>query len=389
MSVAIAGLKAATSEERAEFLSLLGPAAAKPAKATKAKVVKTPMPLPEGMPSAADYRMTASSIDDSVCVGRAIGEEDKRWRPFVFRETQCGEKLAEGSDLCKKCTARAAKYAAEPKPGPWTGRVTEDPLDWVHMLGTVWAEEKKPKFTPGPTGQASTELAASAATKFTAAKAPASASASATASLAEEEFAFPAGPEPEAPASASAVVSTPEPAFASSSSSAVAAPVVDKAAAKVAAAAAAAAAKAAAKEAEKAAKAAAKEAEKAAIKAVKDKAKLDAAAAVAAAKEKAKAAKPAAKPSAAKPAAAVKVTAPATASAAASDSAAAASDVTPISVEGELKLIDGSLYMVKNGNVYEYDELTEKAGDFVGRITAEETIDTEGAEVGAAESDTD
>lgn len=376
MSVAIAGLKAATSEERAEFLSLLGPAAsvlgmqgpaaAKPAKATKAKVVKTPMPLPEGMPSAADYRMTASSIDDSVCVGRAIGEEDKRWRPFVFRETQCGEKLAEGSDLCKKCTARAAKYAAEPKPGPWTGRVTEDPLDWVHMLGTVWAEEKKPKYS------AAVQKAPAAAP----ASAPASASA-ATASLAEEEFAF-------APASATVVVSTPEPAFSSSSS------VVDKAAAKVAAAAAAAAAKASAKEAEKAAKAAAKEAEKAAIKAVKDKAKLDAAAAVAAAKA-AKAPK-APKPSAAKSAtAAVKVTAPA-AAAAASDSAAAASDSAaagPISVEGELKLIDGTLYMVKNGNVYEYDELTEKAGDFVGRITAEETIDTEGAEVGAAESDTD
>ena len=370
MSVAIAGWKAASPEEQAEFRALIGggSAAAKPAKATKAKVVKTPMPLPEGMPSAADYRMTASSIDDSVCVGRAIGEEDKRWRPFVFRETQCGEKLAEGSDLCKKCTARAAKYAAEPKPGPWTGRVTEDPLDWVHMLGTVWAEEKKPKF--------------SAAAKFTAGapKAPAGetagAASAATASLAEEEFAF------AAEASATVVVSTPEPAFSSSSSVPVpAAPVVDKVAAKAAAAAAAAAAKAAAKEAEKAAKAAAKEAEKAAIKAVKDKAKQDAAAAVAAAKEKAKAAKP----SAAKPAAAVKVTAPATASA----TAAAASDVTPISVEGELKLIDGSLYMVKNGNVYEYDELTEKAGDFVGRITAEETIDTEGAEVGAAESDTD
>jgi hypothetical protein len=50
----------------------------------------------------------------------------------------------------------------------------------------------------------------------------------------------------------------------------------------------------------------------------------------------------------------------------------------------ELKLIDGTIYMARNGNVYEYDELTERSGDFVGRLTAEETIDTEGEEVAAA-----
>ena len=133
-------------------------------------------------------------------------------------------------------------------------------------------------------------------------------------------------------------------------------------------------------------KAAAKEAEKAAIKAVKDKAKADAAAQVAAAKAAAAAAKPAkGAKAAAKPAAAAapKPEVKVAASAAASDSAA------PESVTGELKLIDGTLYMVKSGNVYEYDELTEKAGDFVGRLTAEETIDTEGAEVTVAESVTE
>jgi len=45
--------------------------------------------------------------------------------------------------------------------------------------------------------------------------------------------------------------------------------------------------------------------------------------------------------------------------------------------------------MVKNDNVYEYDELTEKAGDFVGRFTAEETIDTDGEEVVTAESESE
>ena len=49
--------------------------------------------------------------------------------------------------------------------------------------------------------------------------------------------------------------------------------------------------------------------------------------------------------------------------------------------EGQLKLIDGFLVKVINGNVYEYDELAEKAGDFMGRLTAEETIDTDAEEV--------
>jgi len=54
---------------------------------------------------------------------------------------------------------------------------------------------------------------------------------------------------------------------------------------------------------------------------------------------------------------------------------------------GELKLIDGTLYMVKSCNVYEYDELEEKVGDFVGRLTAEETIDTEGEEIAIPEEE--
>jgi hypothetical protein len=43
--------------------------------------------------------------------------------------------------------------------------------------------------------------------------------------------------------------------------------------------------------------------------------------------------------------------------------------------------------MVSNGNVYEYDELSEKPGDFVGRLTADETIDADAEEVTGAESD--
>jgi hypothetical protein len=229
----------------------------------------------------------------------------------------------EGSDLCSKCAKREEKYNADPKPCDWTGRVTEEPLDWVHMLGTTWAEEKKPKFLGiGDTqsvGQQSVSAAASDA-----------------GSVVEEE----------------PVV--------------VAAPVAkkaDKAAAKEAAA----AAKAAEKEAAAAAKAAEKEAAAAAKKAAADAAKE--------AKTAEKVAKKAEKPAAAK-----KATKKAEAKV-----APAAEPVTT----GDLTLIDGTMYMVKNGNVYEYDELTEKAGDFVGRLTGDETIDTEAEEVVAAESDTD
>lgn len=353
MSVAIAGLKAATVEERAEFLGLLGPVVAIPAekpKAARAKVVKMSVPLPEGIPTADDYRLT--EIDASVCVARKLAEKDMRFRPFVYREAQCGAALVEGSDLCSRCSKNETKYAAEPKPGAWTGRVGEDPLDWVHMLGTTWAEDKKPKFSSAPAQASAPE--------------PATASAPASAPVAE------VAEVPEAPLSSSSsapVAPAPAPAP-------VAPPAGSKAAAKAAEKAAKDAEKAAAKEAEKAAKEVAKAAEKAAKEVAK--------AAEKAAKDAEKAAAKAAKAPAKAPAkAAAAPAAPAKAEA----KAPAAAE--PVDVTGELKLIDGTLYMVKNDNVYEYDELTEKAGDFVGRLTAEETIDTDGEEVVAAESESE
>jgi len=48
--------------------------------------------------------------------------------------------------------------------------------------------------------------------------------------------------------------------------------------------------------------------------------------------------------------------------------------------------VEGTVYMVKNGNVFEYDEMSEATGDFVGRLNADKTIDADGEQV---ESDTD
>lgn len=49
--------------------------------------------------------------------------------------------------------------------------------------------------------------------------------------------------------------------------------------------------------------------------------------------------------------------------------AAAEPVVEPIAMDGELKLIAGAMYVVKDGNAYAYDEVAEKAGVFVGRLS--------------------
>jgi len=314
-----------------------------PVKAKKEKAAPAALPeAAEGAPDASDYRVDASSIDEALCIGRNLkGGEDKRWKPIIYRESQCGGKRVEGSDLCAKCVKREEKAAENPaKPGDWNGRITEEPEAWVHMLGTTWAEEKGCKFVGGSVSSAGSVVEADAAE-------------AASENGSAEEMPAVAAPAAAAPAAKAAVA--------------------DKKAEKAAAA----AAKAAEKEAAKAAKEAEKEAAKAAKAAEKEAAK----AAKAAEKEAEKLAKAAAKPAAA-PKAAAKPKA-------AKPEAKKAAVAEPVAVEGELKLIDGTLYMVKNGNVFEYDELAEKAGDFVGRLTGDETIDTEADEVTAAESDSE
>jgi hypothetical protein len=47
---------------------------------------------------------------------------------------------------------------------------------------------------------------------------------------------------------------------------------------------------------------------------------------------------------------------------------------------GEIMPIAGEFYWVVRGNVYEYDQIEEKPGDFVGRLRADESIDADGEE---------
>jgi hypothetical protein len=335
-----------TEEQRAEIASLLGLAATTkkvvavstkkssvPAARKAAAAAPLPVPDEDGAPSAASYRMKEEDIDHAVCVGRVLkGGEDKRWKPAIYREFQCGKAPEDGCDICKTCQTRLEKYAEEPKPGDWTGRVTEEPPGWLHMLGTEWADARKPvwKGEGAAASDSGSEASSSASSKKEVAEA-------AKAAKEAEKEAAKATKEAEKEAAKAAKAAERE-------------------------------AKKEAKAAEKAAEKEAKAAEKAAAKKEpkKEVAKKEVAAKPAAKKEVA------AKPAAAKKEVAKKAVADAPAKA---DTAAAATEV-----EVELKLIEGEIFAVKGQNVYKYDDDSEEAGDFVGRLTADETIDRDAAE---------
>ena len=325
-------------------------AAAKAPKAKKAAAVGRPKKavapaaaLPEaedGAPDASAYRLSPEDIDETTCLARSLdGGEDKRWSPTVYREKQCGKDVVEGSDLCATCTARLARFAEDPNKGmrsKWFARVTEEPPSYTHMLDTQWAADKPPKW-----------------------RGAADASDAASDSGSEKQMSVASAPKKADKAAAAAEKAA-------------------VAAAKKEAKEAAAAEKKAAKEAEAAAKKAAKEAEAAAKKEAKKAEK-----AAAEKPKKAAAEKP-------KKAAAEKPKKAAAAAAAASVPAKADTAAAAASVDGEMELIDGTMYWIRNGNVYEYDSMTETAGDFVGRLGADgESIDTDAEEVTGAESDSE
>jgi hypothetical protein len=322
--------------------------AAKKVVAPKAPV-KAAKPLPEGVPTAADYRLSEADIDLSVCLGRVFAAEpDKRFRPAVYQEGQCGAAPVEGGDLCATCQRRMTKYAAAiaapggvEKPGPWLGRVSEDPMPWSNMLDSAKMLAKPPKWVAdggsdaGSAGGGSEGAASEGGAESEGAEQMPLSSSSSSAPV----VAVGGAGAPPKPVKLSAA----EKAAALAEKAKVAA---EKAAAAVA-------------------KKAAAEAKKAAAEAKKA--------------EKAAAPKPAPKPAAAK-----KAAAPA-ASVVVSNSAASSAE--PVEAEGEFDMLDGELRFVRNGNVYEFDAMTEKVGAFLGRKTADGTIDTDADEVGAAEAE--
>ena len=106
---------------------------------------KTKMPSPakaavEGQTTPDDYRL--SSIDETLCQGRKLKPAgmDKRWAPTVYNESQCqGKPSTEG--LCDGCHKLCEKETDLGTFKNWNGRVGEDPMDHVHMLGTAWSSK--------------------------------------------------------------------------------------------------------------------------------------------------------------------------------------------------------------------------------------------------------
>ena len=66
---------------------------------------------------------------------------------------------------------------------------------------------------------------------------------------------------------------------------------------------------------------------------------------------------------------------------------AATSTAEPVADAGELRMLQGEFYWVVGSSVYEYDQIEETPGDYVGRVRADETIDGDAEEEEAAESD--
>ena len=100
-------------------------------------------------PAPSSYRLSPEKIQEDLCQGRRLSPDtqDKRWKPAVYSEVQCTGKPVSDSDLCLICTKRQERYAEDESPkANWHGRISDEPFGWAHMLGTTWADEKKPKW---------------------------------------------------------------------------------------------------------------------------------------------------------------------------------------------------------------------------------------------------
>ena len=325
--------RVAALEGRLAVLEAAPVKSGKAASVTGGKRVKKapaePVPLPEaaeGAPEASAYRV--SEVQEGVCVGRLFTESDRRWSPAIYGERQCGGAIADGeTDLCATCARRLAKYAVDSKPGPWLGRLTEEPLGWCHMLETTWAETKKPRWRGEDAGSASESSSVSSAAT--------------------------GGAKPGRKPSTGAPAKTDE----------------EKAAEK------------AEKEAKKAAEKAEKEAQKAAEKAEKEAKK----AAEKAEKEAQKAAEKA-KKAAEKPAAAPKKAAGGKKADVETPAAPAATSGEAAETAHTLEWIDDKLRVVVGNDVYQWNEVTEERGELIGRKVDGVLVPLEVAEEGEGDA---
>jgi hypothetical protein len=144
----IAAVRAGTPEQKAAIRAIIAPlfakhetAEVKPKPARKEKTAELP-DASAGVPTADDYRMDPEDIDHDVCIGRSWCAIDRRWYPYVLKESQCGRTVSHDG-MCAQCHKAKAKAESTGKPGTWRGIVTEAPPDFLHMLGTKWAAKCK------------------------------------------------------------------------------------------------------------------------------------------------------------------------------------------------------------------------------------------------------
>jgi hypothetical protein len=122
------------------------------------KVAAPPSEQMEGAPDASEYRLKTEEIDHTVCLARKINGSERskirEWKPIIYRELQCGKAVKEDG-LCTLCKVKSDCYTGSE--GTWWGLVTEEPPEWMHMLGTRWAEERQPRWQGPSTSAAASE----------------------------------------------------------------------------------------------------------------------------------------------------------------------------------------------------------------------------------------
>lgn len=156
----IAFIATFSDEQKQEIQALLTETKVKDkvakAKVVKAKVAKVKVDVTYTIdceiPLASSYRISLDDINPKLCMARSfkIACDDKRWKPMVFREKQCASEPSDGSHLCAACRDRHDKFIETNKPKDWNGLIADEPPGHSHMLGTTWANEKKPKFVGNP-----------------------------------------------------------------------------------------------------------------------------------------------------------------------------------------------------------------------------------------------
>ena len=80
-----------------------------------------------------------SSIKEDTCVGRRVGEPDRRWKPFVFHAIQCKNKPQDGLTLCATCERRRTMGTMLRWYAGYLGSVTDMDLPAnCHIAGSAW-----------------------------------------------------------------------------------------------------------------------------------------------------------------------------------------------------------------------------------------------------------